>query len=312
MEYPSKERKQMKYVIETRDLTKKFGRTVALNQLNLKVPAGSIYAYLGPNGAGKTTTIKTLVNILPPTKGQARIWDLDSRSLGPKEFRQIGYVSENQALPEDMTVDELMNYCSSMYPQWDHAFCQGLVKQFDLPRQGRIDTLSRGMKMKAALIASLAYRPKLLILDEPFSGLDPVARKDLMDGIMELTAADDWTIFISSHDIEEVERLADWVGFLHQGELKLSETTESLQQRFKRVTVTLKQDPSGDVYYPDEWLLPQREGRFICFVDTAFEEKQSLKQYRKQLMSVSHIDVQGMSLKEIFLIQARQLKMLNI
>ncbi|MFA5260463.1 MAG: ABC transporter ATP-binding protein [Candidatus Omnitrophota bacterium] len=302
----------MKTVIETRALTKKFGAKTVLAQIDLDVPAGSIYAYLGPNGAGKTTTIKTIVNILRPTKGTVKIWGVDSTALESKEFQQIGYVSENQLLPEGMTVNELFDYCRPMYPQWDECFCQSLTRQFDIPCDEPIEKLSRGMKMKAALIASLAYRPKLLILDEPFSGLDPVARKDLMDGIMELTETEEWTIFISSHDIEEVEHLADWVGFLHKGQLRLSETTESLQARFKRINITLKNSLEAELPFPSNWLLPQQEGRFICFVDDAYGQGESEKRYRQGLPSVSAIDVQGMSLKEIFLIQARQLKMLNI
>ncbi|HPN56920.1 MAG TPA: ABC transporter ATP-binding protein [Candidatus Omnitrophota bacterium] len=302
----------MKTVIETRSLTKKFGAKTILAQIDLDVPAGSIYAYLGPNGAGKTTTIKTMVNILRPTRGTVKILGVDSTALDAKEFRQIGYVSENQVLPEGMTANALFDYCRPMYPQWDEGFCQSLTRQFDLPCDEPIEKLSRGMKMKAALIASLAYRPKLLILDEPFSGLDPVARKDLMDGIMELTGTEEWTIFISSHDIEEVEHLADWVGFLHKGQLKLSETTESLQARFKRINITLKNPLESEVPFPANWLLPQQEGRFLCFVDNSFQPGESEKQYRKGLPAVSTIEIQGMSLKEIFLIQARQLKMLNI
>ena len=302
----------MKTVIETRALTKKFGARTVLAQIDLDVPAGSIYAYLGPNGAGKTTTIKTIVNILSPTKGTVRIWGVDSTALGPKEFQQIGYVSENQSLPEGMTANALFDYCRPMYPQWDEGFCQSLIRQYDLPCDEPIEKLSRGMKMKAALIASLAYRPKLLILDEPFSGLDPVARQDLMNGIMELTETEEWTIFISSHDIEEVEHLADWVGFLHKGQLRLSETTESLQARFKRVNITLRKSPEAEIQFPSGWLLPQQEGRFICFTDNAYRDGDSEAQYRKELPAVSAIDVQGLSLKEIFLIQARQLKMLNI
>ncbi len=302
----------MKTVIESRGLTKKFGARTVLARVDLDVPAGSIYAYLGPNGAGKTTTIKTIVNILRPTSGTVKIWGVASTDLDAKAFQQIGYVSENQVLPEGMTADELFDYCRPMYPQWDEGFCQSLTRQFDLPVDEPMEQLSRGMKMKAALIASLAYRPKLLILDEPFSGLDPVARKDLMDGIMALTETEEWTIFISSHDIEEVEHLADWVGFLHKGQLRLSETTGSLQARFKRINVTLQKSPESDIPFPVNWLLPQQEGRFVCFVDDAYRLGESEKEYRKGLPSVSAIDVQGMSLKEIFLIQARQLKMLNI
>ena len=177
----------MNYPIETFNLSKQFGKKFALKNLNLQVPTGTIFAFLGPNGAGKTTTIKTLMNIMPPTKGSAKIFGVDSQKLGPQEFQQIGYVSENQELPEWMTVGQFFNYCKAMYPAWDDVFCQTLVQQFELPLNDKLKNISRGMRMKAALVSSLAYRPKLVVFDEPFSGLDPLVRQEFVDGILKLT-----------------------------------------------------------------------------------------------------------------------------
>ena len=123
----------MTYAIETTNLTKKFGKSTAVNNLNLKIPVGTIFAFLGPNGAGKTTTIKTMVNIMTPNQGRASVLGVDSRKLSPKEFSQIGYVSENQELPEWMTVQEFLKFCKAMYPRWDDQFCRNLLKEFDLP-----------------------------------------------------------------------------------------------------------------------------------------------------------------------------------
>ena len=141
----------MNNVIETQGLKRRFGNTDAVDNLTLAVPEGSIYAFLGPNGAGKTTTIKMLMNILEPTAGVAKVLGVNSTSLTPREFTQIGYVSENQQMPEWMTVAQLIDYCRPMYPNWDTAFCEKLLKQFDLPRDRKLKSLSRGMKMKAAL-----------------------------------------------------------------------------------------------------------------------------------------------------------------
>ena len=134
----------MKPIIETEGLRRHFGRTEAVRELTFAVPEGSIYAFLGPNGAGKTTTIKMLLNILQPSMGSARILGVDSKDLGPRELAQIGYVSENQQLPEWMTVRQLIDYCKPMYPTWDDAFCEKLLKSFNLPPQRKLKNLSRG------------------------------------------------------------------------------------------------------------------------------------------------------------------------
>ena len=229
----------MNNTIETKDLTKRFGKNTAVQSLNLTVPTGSIFAFLGPNGAGKTTTIKTLMNIMKPTQGSSTVLGVDSKRLGPKEFAQIGYVSENQEMPDWMTIKQFLNYCKNMYSTWDDKFCNDLTDQFNLPLDQQLKSISRGMKMKAALISSLAYRPKLLIFDEPFSGLDPLVRDEFITGMLDITEDENWTIFISSHDIDEVERLADWVGIIDKGVLKVVEKTEDLQNRFRRVELTL-------------------------------------------------------------------------
>jgi len=203
--------------IEAKGLTKRFGKNTAVQGLDLVVPAGTIFAFLGPNGAGKTTTIKTLMNIIKPTKGTSTILGVDSQRLGPKEFAQIGYVSENQEMPDWMTIKQFLNYCKSMYSTWDNKFCNDLTDQFNLPLGQKLKNISRGMRMKASLVSSLAYRPKLLIFDEPFTGLDPLVRDEFIAGMLDITQDENWTIFISSHDIDEVERLADCVAVKNAG-----------------------------------------------------------------------------------------------
>ena len=236
----------MNHVIETNGLSRSFGKTEAIKNLTLRVPQGSIFAFLGPNGAGKTTTIKAIMNILEPSEGSATVLGVDSKKLGPQQFSQIGYVSENQQLPEWMRIGQFLEYCKPMYPSWDDAFCEKLLKQFNLPLDQKIKNMSRGMKVKAALLSSLAYRPRLLVLDEPFSGLDPLVRDEFIRGVLELTEEENWTVFVSSHDIDEVERLADWVGILNRGRLEFAEAISSLQARFRRMEVVV----SGDVQLP--------------------------------------------------------------
>lgn len=298
----------MENAIETFNLIKSFGKNIAVKDLSLNVPKGSIFAFLGPNGAGKTTTIKTIMNIMMPSQGAATVLGIDSKKLSPTEFIQIGYVSENQDLPVWMTVKQFFNYCKSMYSNWDDNFCKHLLDQFALPLNQKIRDLSRGMKMKAALVSSLAYRPKLLIFDEPFSGLDPLVREEFINGVLEITETENWTIFISSHDIDEVERLADWVGILDKGKLMINEKTENLQRRFRQMELTLSEPLSNPMVFPDEWLLPEQKGRAVRFIDTQYQEGISEQKIRSLLPQCTDIITKGMTLRGIFLVLAKKFK----
>ncbi len=293
-------------IIETENLTRRFGRNDAVNGLNLAVPEGSTVALLGANGAGKTTTLKLLMNLLQPTAGSARVLGADSRRLGEKEFAQIGYVSENQELPLWMTVRQLLDYCRNFYPTWDRDLEATLLKQFALPTDRPLKQLSRGMTMKAALLSSLAYRPKLLVLDEPFSGLDPLMRDEFISGVLEVSAAGQWTVVVSSHDIGEVERLADRVAMLDAGRLRLDETTEALQGRFRRIEATLDEAPAAlPAGLPAAWREAELAGRVIRFVDTAYA-REATEAACRRFFPAAAVVAHPLALREIFIVLARQ------
>jgi ABC-type multidrug transport system ATPase subunit len=319
----------MEPAIATTNLTCRYGRTDAVRNLTLTVEPGRVFALLGPNGAGKTTTVRTLMNILRPSSGRATVAGVDSRQLGPRELATIGYVSENQKLPGWMTVDELFAYCRPLYPSWDDALCRTLARDFDLPLTTRIRWLSRGMRVKAALVSSLAYRPRILVLDEPFSGLDPVVRDDLVHGVLELAGQEQWTVFLSSHDLDEVERLVDMVGFLDAGSLVLCEPFAGLHARFRRVEATTAEAsevrlaparlgrPRGapehggggqpDTTYEGAWIGVQQAGRVVRFVDTRYVEGDTERR-ATAAFTATHIDVHPMTLREIFvaIVRARR------
>ena len=288
-------------IIETKNLTRRFERAEAVQGLNLAVPAGSVFALLGPNGAGKTTTIKMLVNLLRPTAGEAQVLGVDSRKLGERELAQLGYVSENQQLPLWMTVRQFLDYCRPFYPTWDRDLEKTLLTQFALPEARKLAHLSRGMLMKAALLSSLAYRPKLLVLDEPFSGLDPLVRDEFIKGVLEVSALGEWTVLVSSHDIDEVERLADHVAVIEAGRLRLSEPTEALQGRFRRVEVTnapVAAEPGSG------WLEWERTGALTRFVETGYAGEATEDGWRLRFGDAA-ITAQPMTLREIFLTLTR-------
>jgi ABC-2 type transport system ATP-binding protein len=294
----------MEQVIETDGLSCKYGRLEAVRDLTLGVPAGSIFALLGPNGAGKTTTVNMLMNLVRPTRGHARVLGVDSRHLGPSTLSSIGYVSESQQLPEWMTVRQLIDYCRPLYPTWDATFAEELRTQFDLDPQAKLRRLSRGMKVKAALLVSLAYRPKLLVLDEPFTGLDPVVRDDLVRGVLRMAEQAQWTVFLSSHDMEEVERLADVVGFLDGGRLHLVESAAALLRRFRRVEVALAGSAAIPGERPASWLGFEAAGRAARFVESEAGDDSEAR--LRAMWPGATVEILPMSLREIFIAIARK------
>jgi ABC-2 type transport system ATP-binding protein len=293
----------MNPTIRTKSLSKRFGRTVALDGVNLEVPQGAIYALVGANGAGKTTLIKLLMNILRPTTGSSEVLGLDSHQLTGKAFERIGYVSENQELPEGMTVGGMMNYFRGFYPTWDREIEAQLIRQFDLPLDRKLKNLSRGMKMKAAFASSLAYRPALIILDEPFSGLDPLVRDELIEGLIE--RAPETTIFLSSHDLAEIESFSSHVGYLEEGRLLFSEEMTALAGRFREVTVTLASPAPLPANLPATWLQAESADCVLRFVHSHYSEQASQREIAERFPAARDISYDPMSLRAIFLAIAK-------
>jgi ABC-2 type transport system ATP-binding protein len=295
----------MTSIIQTESLSRRYGRTEAVHDLTLFVPEGAVFAFVGPNGAGKTTTIKTMMNILEPSSGRATVLGTDSRRLGPAEFRQIGYVSENQDLPGWMTIKDLLDYCAPFYPTWDAAFAEDLRRRLDLPLGRKLKDFSRGMRMKAALLSSLAYRPKLLVLDEPFAGLDALVRDEFIQGILELAEQSQWSVFISSHDIDEVERLADWIGVINEGRLYLTEPVASLIGRFRQIEATYEGDAVLPRPLPEHWLSAEAAGHTLRVVDAKAGEPGGEDRARDGLRGATRVEMSPMPLKAIFMALAR-------
>jgi ABC-2 type transport system ATP-binding protein len=284
--------------IRTEHLSKTFRGVAALTGLDLEVPESGIYGLIGPNGAGKTTTIKTLMNIIRPTSGRAAVLGVDSARLSPREFASLGYVAEDQNLPGWMTVEYLLAYLKPFYPTWDESLAAKLVREFNLPLGRKIQHLSHGMRRKAALASSLAYRPQLLILDEPFTGLDPLVRDELIEGI--LGSAGHATILISSHDLNEIETFVSHVGYLDRGRLRFSEEMTTLVERFREIEVAVDGVWPSPPSWPAAWINVERSDGLVRFVDNQFEYDRTMAEIRRAFGEARQIETKPMPLRAIF------------
>lgn len=252
--------------VETAGLTKTYRGRPVVDGVDLAVPEGACMLLVGANGAGKSTTLQMLMNLLSPTAGEARVLGCDSRRLGAQIFRQIGYASENQVLPPRLDSTQFFNLLRHWYPEWDGELEADARRRLRIPEDRALHKLSRGEQMKACIAAALPFRPRLLVMDEPLSGLDPLSREDLVRLLVE--QAEHASMLISTHDLAEIERLATHVAVLHEGKLILQGEVETILQRFRNVTVRVEA-PSRTGPTPESWLNLCWEGPFLTFTHEA-------------------------------------------
>jgi ABC-2 type transport system ATP-binding protein len=231
--------------IQTERLAKSYGTVEAVKEINLSVRPHSITAFLGLNGAGKSTTIKMLLGMIRPSSGDGTI--LGQRIGDPTESirirSQIAYVSENKQLYNFMTVEQMIRFTSAFYPDWRQDEEQKLLRQYKLPLDRKVKSLSKGMRTKLGLLLAFARRPELLILDEPSEGLDPVGIEELLE-ILVTRCSEGTTVFFSSHQIAEVERVADQICVLHAGRLVLDSSLDDLRQSYRRIDLVFPSIPA--------------------------------------------------------------------
>ncbi len=221
--------------IETRGLGRRFGKFEAVKGVSLSVPRGTVFGLLGVNGAGKSTVIKMVMGHLRPTTGEVRVL---GRALGEDLLgirRRVAYVSENRYLYEWMTVEESIRFTRAFHETWDDRKAAGLLKRFSLPAEKKVRQLSRGNRARLCLLLALSFNPELIILDEPTSGLDPIVRRDFIENIVAEIAEEGKTVLFSSHIVDEVERVADYVGIMDEGRLLMVSTIDDIKSSYKRV-----------------------------------------------------------------------------
>ena len=222
--------------IETRGLVKRYSSIDAVNGLSLAVPKGAIYALVGRNGSGKTTTIRMLLDLALPDAGTARVLGLDSHVERAKVLERVGYVSDRPLLG-GWTGEQLVRLNRGFYPRWSDELVARYVRVFDIPMKQKFRNLSRGNQTKMWLLLALCQQPEVFILDEPTAGLDPVVTDQLLRVLVDDVASDGRTVFMSSHHLSEVERIADWVGMIDKGKLLMEAPMEELRSKFRRIQV---------------------------------------------------------------------------
>lgn len=239
-----------KPVVEISAVSRRFGTKLALDKASLTIPTGCVLGLVGENGAGKTTLIKHVLGLLRAETGKVRVFGMDPATDPVRVMAQIGYLSEEPDLPGWMRVHELLRYVQAFYPTWDAPYAQSLREQFALDPNTRVRALSKGQRARLGLIAALAYRPALLVLDEPSSGLDPIVRRDILTAIIRTIADEGRTVLFSSHLLSEVERVSDRIAMLKAGRIVFSGNLADIKQSYHRVTLRFEQPSSAPPKVP--------------------------------------------------------------
>ncbi|PWU06838.1 MAG: ABC transporter ATP-binding protein [Terriglobia bacterium] len=293
------------FVIEIDELRKEYDGVEALRGLNLRVPAGSIYGFLGRNGAGKTTTVKVLLGMARPTGGRARVFDLPAGdSQASVEIRRrTAFVSDDKDLYDFMTVDAITRFTAAFFPRWRADLEQRYRRQFSLPGERKVKALSRGMRTKLALLLALCRGAELLILDEPTSGLDPAISEEVLQALVAHVAKEEATVFFSSHQIAEVDQIADHVAIVDRGRTVVAGALDELRESFRRIQLVFDREAPDAAFRAPGVERVQREGRVLTVLSSAGTDP--ILDEARALCPVS-VNIVPVSLKDIFLETVRK------
>src|SRR5262245_19859241 len=287
-------------IVEIDGLSRRFGSKLALDDVDFRVPAGSVVGLVGENGAGKTTLIKHILGLLKAQRGSVRVCGLDPVTDPVRVLSRIGYLSEEPDMPGWMRIHELLRYIAAFYPTWDSVYAEELRKEFELDPRAKVKHLSKGQRARAGLIIALAYRPELLLLDEPSSGLDPIVRRDILGAIIRTIADEGRTVLFSSHLLAEVERVSDQVAMIRSGKILFCDSMERIKQTHARLTLRFAEPPLAPAALAGAlgWDGGGREWTAIC-AGHAERLQQAATELGAQVVAQA-----GVSLDEIFLAQA--------
>jgi ABC-2 type transport system ATP-binding protein len=286
-------------VIETHELTKRYGAIEAVRALNLRVQADQITGFLGRNGAGKSSTIKMLLGMLRPTSGTGTVIGraIDDPDASREMRSRVAYVGEDKQMYAYMTVGQLIRFTRSFYVDWRPDVERRLLREYQLPPGRKVKALSKGMRTKLALLLALARRPELLILDEPSEGLDPVSIEELLQALVA-AASEGTTVFFSSHQIAEVERIADRVCLIDRGTLIMDVSLDQVRADFRRITLGFATPPPMVDFQIDGIERVRTDGRQMTVLTSRNADAVVERAYGLAAVSV---DVAPVSLREVFL-----------
>ncbi len=290
------------HAVITKGLTKFYGDTPVVRHLDLQIPKGCVYGLLGRNGAGKSTTIKMLTGMIVPDAGEATLLGEDAREMSPATRARIAYVAEGHPLYRLMTINQLEKFTRSFYENWNTDLFDQIIDHFQLSRKRRVWRMSRGQRAQIALALAIAPDPELLILDDPTLGLDTVVRRDMLESLIQLIQKEGRTILFSSHILGDVERVADRIGIMVDGVLRVDAPTDHFKQQVQRVVLTFDKTPPP---------LPQQDGapmygilsdvvigyrRELTIIGLTDERQQMLKSLNPRV-----IDIIDLNLEDAFI-----------
>lgn len=285
--------------IQTNRLGKRYGAIEAVHELSLTVPMGTVTGFLGQNGAGKSTLLKILLGIVRPSSGSGTVLGLpiDSRQSSLEIRRRVAFVAEDKRLYEYMTVKQIINFVRPLFPLWDVEMERKLSNEFNLPADRKIKKLSKGMRTQLGLLLGICRGAELLILDEPTEGLDPVATEKVLELIVSMVS-NKTTVFFSSHQIHEVEQIAEHICIIHKGRLLVESTIDQLKENYRRIKFVFD-SPMPESHFGVEGVLRAvAEGRTLTVVARGNVEQ--IIQRGKALQATA-VDVLPLTLKDIFL-----------
>jgi ABC-2 type transport system ATP-binding protein len=292
------------FIIETSQLTKSFKGHPALQGLDLQVPMGSIFGFLGRNGAGKTTTIKTLMGLLRSDSGSASVFGtpVEDENHSVRIRRRIGFVTEDKELYPYMTVEQIIRFTRPFFPKWRDDVERRYLKMFDLPGGKKIPDLSKGMRSKLMLLLAIARGAELLILDEPTDGLDPAATEDVLRELVAVAASEGTTMFFSSHQLGEVESIADHIGIIDQGKMIVAGSLDDMKARYQRITVVFGELVQTPARWVDGVESVREEGRMVSLL--ASHNVEAIVEQARSIPGTA-VERFPVTLKEIFLEHVR-------